>query len=528
MTTDFNRETSLPSRPTTERMQSDVVSQNDHGASPGIDSSKSAGLVFTGGYLDELLPALNRLEDETDVLSARDLFLGAAAAEVRAPSAISRFADAYHRSPIRRDLTSADLLQLRIVPKLVKSIFDFYFREDLYGHWRANEPLILSSGSFYGDGFVLPDSLKKSISFAVERDWYGYSDSRGRRETRQALAALTGACFGNEDLFDLSHVAVVMGGTAGISSVVDYLASKRASRGIALCSLPNYPPLIAAIDKRYDVDFGELSLVNGKVDLSSLLEKLDARHSLVMLQTVVNPWGLRIEEDQLIRLIEATPSGCTVILDECHECHGPTVEYSTKTVRSNVIRVNSLSKRCAAPGLKVGWIVADPMFIDGFYEHASSTYGGPPSLFYLLLELFARFEAARKTECKTLRGELHLFSTNYGYSEETLDAAYGNYVQSTKNFGASLLARRKLTVSRLSDGGFGYVAPKYSNNVFAVGGTASTYATYEGLIASSNVSVYPGILCMHGTPGAFRISPCIPISEISLGLDKVIQVHARA
>ena len=60
--------------------------------------------------------------------------------------------------------------------------------------------------------------------------------------------------------------------------------------------------------------------------------------------------------------------------------------------RRNVIRVASLSKTHSVPGMKLGWIVAHPDFIRGYYEYASTTYGGPPSLFYLLIEMAARFE----------------------------------------------------------------------------------------------------------------------------------------
>jgi hypothetical protein len=127
-----------------------------------------------------------------------------------------------------------------------------------------------------------------------------------------------------------------------------------------------------------------------------------------------------------------------------------------------------------------------------------------------------------------MRSKLHLFSSSYGYSEDSLDAAYGEYLQSTQSFEASLVDRREFTIARLNGGGLECIAPKYSNNVLAVAGAASTYATYEGLMASTNVSVYPGILCMQGTPGAIRISPCIPSSDLLSGLDKVVQILTKA
>jgi len=52
---------------------------------------------------------------------------------------------------------------------------------------------------------------------------------------------------------------------------------------------------------------------------------------------------------------------------------------------ATVVFVRSLSKQWTAPGLKCGWVRFPDDFINAFYDHASTTYGGPPSIFSLLL-----------------------------------------------------------------------------------------------------------------------------------------------
>jgi aspartate/methionine/tyrosine aminotransferase len=488
-----------------------------------LQDVRYAGVELPGGFLAELTDALNRVEVEHDFQAARDLYLGSVACELGGASAVESFANAYRRSRLRRDLKPQDVLCHPAVPRLVKSIFDFYFSRDLYGYWLDSSPLIMSSGSFRGDGFSLPSSLKRCISFAIERNWYGYSDSCGRRQTREALAAMVSATTPGGSEVDWRSIAVVLGGTAAISSIADYLAWSLPERSRALCALPNYPPLVAAVDKRYDVEFAEMRLTDGEIDLSPVIAAVQRGYAFVMLQTVVNPWGKRIDEGQLVRLLDAAPSNCMIVLDECHDCFGTThaQSYSSNIFRSNVIRVNSLSKRWAVPGMKVGWIVADREFVKGFYDHASTTYGGPPSLFYLLLEMFARFEAAKISGRASMRDQLNLFSADYEFTPDSLDIAYRDYLLSSAAFEEALYSRRIESIDALGAAGFRCISPDYSNNVAVIGGSGSSYLTYSKLIGRIGVSVYPGILCMQGGPGHFRVSPCIPTSDLSEGLRRI-------
>lgn len=407
------------------------------------------------------------------------------------------------------------------IPVLLKAIFDFYFRDDLYGHWINSDPIILSSGSFDEAVFGLPESLKDCIRFALTQNWYGYSDSLGRTSSREALALMETARFEGCSTVDPHEVVITLGGTAAVASITDFLAEHFSSRRKALCCTPNYPPLVAAMARRFSIELVPAAIVDGHSDISELIACAKTGVSMILLQTVTNPWGLRVTEDQLTLLIKNVPSDCYIVLDECHDAFGPAISLSSARRAKNVISVRSLSKRWATPGLKVGWLVAARDFTDAFYVHASTTYGGPPSFFYLLLEMFGLFETARLTGELGIREALGRLSPAYGLTQATLQAGFDEYVTSANTFAGHVRHCRELAVDALTNAGFEVLPPQYSINLLTRIGEESSYVLYRRLVSEAGVSVYPGLLAFAGGPGLVRISPCISIPALEEGLHRI-------
>ena len=123
-----------------------------------------------------------------------------------------------------------------------------------------------------------------------------------------------------------------------------------------------------------------------------LIDAIRSDTPAVVLQTVTNPTGTFVAESDIAELIAAAGPETMFILDECHECVGPERLRGACRADPRVIRINSLSKSYSVPGLKIGWILASTAFIAEFYEYASTSYGGPPSFFYTLVEVAARLE----------------------------------------------------------------------------------------------------------------------------------------
>lgn len=411
----------------------------------------------------------------------------------------------------------------RSVPLVLKRVFDYYFRDDLYGTQIRREPIILSSGSFDEQAFGLPSSLKDCVRYSMDKNWYGYSDSLGRSSVRRALARLENARASGMTEYDVDNIAVVLGGTAAISSVVDMIVEDAGTAVApkAVACVPNYPPLVASLARRLSVDMVPTPLVNGEVGVGPVLDALKAAPTIVLMQTVVNPWGLRVSESNIARVIRALPRDCYLILDECHDAFGPQVRLSSARRDPRVISVHSLSKRWAAPGLKAGWLVAAKPFVDRFYHHASTTYGGPPALLYLLLEMFGLFERARLTG-EDLGSEREYLRLEYGLDDHRWQRALEDYLSSASRMETQVLARRTYALDRLSDAGIPALTPSYSINLLIRIGDLPSYHLYRRLVQEANVSVLPGLLTMGDCAGTARISPCLNAPLLEEGLDRLI------
>jgi aspartate/methionine/tyrosine aminotransferase len=167
-----------------------------------------------------------------------------------------------------------------------------------------------------------------------------------------------------------------------------------------------------------------------------------------------------------------------------------------------VIRISSLSKNFSVPGLKVGWLLGSANFIADFYEYASTTYGGPPSFYYTLVEVVARFERLllRGTE----PGPEHLaeFDPGYGITRAALAAAVREFCDHRRWRHETLVGLRNYASSVLLDAGAEVVTAKHSMNVAARLPTLADdgYLAFRDLLRETGTSVLPGLLtfCLGG------------------------------
>jgi aspartate/methionine/tyrosine aminotransferase len=483
-------------------------------ADPPPVSPPARGMLFSGPPLGEVAAAVKDASDPREAASVFAAFL----ANVKRGGRSCGGSGDVPRVP-------QELRTNPAVPGVIKRLFDYYFRVDLYGTQIHRNPIVLSSGSYDESEFGLPESLKDCVRFSLSQNWYGYSDSLGRTSTRAALARLESARYPSQQAVRGANVAVTLGGTAAIASVADLLSSTTTPGRRALVCVPNYPPLVAAVGQRFGVELVGTSITAEGVGITDLISRLSSQPRMILLQTVTNPWGRRISEPDLARLIAALPQDCYLVLDECHDAFGPQVPLTPARRNSNVISVRGMSKLWAAPGLKAGWLVADEAFIDAFYTHASTTYGGPPSLLYLLLEMFALFEQARLAGPASIVDCYKYLRREYGLSQARVESGLADYLDTALRMQLKVRRRRDYTVERLHDAGIGVLAPEYSINVFAKLGDLASYNLYTRLVTEAGVSVYPGVLCMSDTAGTARISPCVPDRVLEDGLGRIIAWH---
>jgi aspartate/methionine/tyrosine aminotransferase len=420
-------------------------------------------------------------------------------------------------------LHDEDLFSHPATAGFVKELFNSFFRDELYGRYRDDSHVIFSSGSPHEPTFPLPNSLKSCIHMALDRDWYGYSDSRGRVASRQAVAALESQRIAGAQLTE-ANVALTIGGTFAAGCLFDFLLSgRRDSTEPSLCAVPNYAPLVSSLSKRAPVRLVETPTVGGFTDLSGLLQAVNQATPLVFLQTVTNPTGVRVRAEQLAELHRRAAPTTLVVLDEAHDCYGPEWQLPRSLNSDNVLRIASLSKRLSIPGIKLGWIVAAESVIAEYYEYASTMYGGPSSFFCLLVEVAARFQRwTSRPDAELSAADLREFEPAYGFDLLRLQAMFDDYVASGQRRLRHINRLRARFMTELSHMDHTVTDAQYSVNL-AVRPPADMdgWVYYRRLLADAGVAVFPGILTMSFGDPLIRMTVARANEEITEGLHRM-------
>lgn len=462
--------------------------------------------------IERLADVVARASCPDDPIQLRDLWIGRVESALGAHSHRPELAQMWRGAARHRSVGAEEIFNSRAVIRFVKELFNWYFRDDLYGSLRPEAKVILSGGAVDEEMWGLPATLKDCIRYALDRDFYGYSDSRGRDPAREAIAAYENARLPGAP-YTAGNVALTMGATFGISALADFVLLGAGSAGSpALCAIPNYPPLVESVARRAPTRLVPLPSHNGECSLASLIDALRPDTPLILLQTAANPTGAVVPEPWLERLVAKASPSTIIILDECHEWLGPAPRWSRCRAAPNVVRVSSLSKTWSIPGLKIGWILADSTFIDEYYEYASTTFGGPPSFFYTLVEVLARIERWMLTGVEEVTAsECAEFEDTYGLTSARLQLAYRSYREERLARNAELLTLRNAVMARLHRPGLSVHPARYSINIAAeFDGYDDSYLCFRDVLRRTGVSVFPGILTFCLSGGVVRVTSARP------------------
>ncbi|MEU1528523.1 pyridoxal phosphate-dependent aminotransferase [Streptomyces fagopyri] len=500
-----------------------VVPEEARAAAALSHSADGVRRTFDPGVDERVLEVFSRARDPRDPFELRDLWLGRIEHELGHHSHRPGLAQKWRTARQHRVADPAEVLSSRATVRFVKEMFNWYFRDDLYGDLHSDSHLILSSGSVDEERWGLPSALKHAVQFALDRDWYGYSDSRGRVPAREAIAAyetarVTGAGY------TADNVAMTMGGTFAISSLADFILHNAPDLGEpVLCGTPNYPPLVESIARRREVRLVPLPCEDGQMSLGPLIAALTPNTPMVMLQTAANPTGAVVSERELTELIRAAAPTTMIVLDECHEWLGPSEPRSAARAAPNVIRVSSLSKAWSAPGLKIGWFLADQDFVSEYYEYASTAFGGPPSFFYTLVEVVARMERWLLEGVGTPgAGQAAEFEKAYEIDLDRLQSAYQTYRSERLFRQESLTTLREATTTRLSDASGAVIVPRCSiNTTVEFAGWTDSYLCFRDILRETGVSVFPTILTFGLSGGAVRVTTARPWDQLSDAITRI-------
>jgi len=472
---------------------------------------------------ERMLEIYARARDPDDPFELRNLWLGRIEDELGPHGRRPWLAEQWRVTTMHRRVSPDEVLTSRATVRFIKELFNWFFRDDLYGELRSESHLILSSGSVDEQAWGLPETLKECIRYALERDWYGYSDSRGRIPAREAVAAYESARI-KGGTYKAENVALTMGGTFAISALADFILLGSAKTGSpALCGIPNYPPLLESVARRRNIQLVPLPSQSGQTSLEPLIAALTPHTPLVLLQKIANPTGATIADSELARLVHAASPSTMILLDECHEWLGPFELCSHVRAAANVIRVSSISKMWSAPGMKIGWVIADSRFIADYYEYASTTFGGPPSFFYTMIEVLARMERwlINGIESPGIC-EVNEFESSYRLDSRRLQEAYISYRRERIARENALKTLRDAAIAGLGQASASILPPHYSINIAVeFPGWVDSYRCFRDLLRETGVAVFPGILTFCFSGGIVRVTTARRWADLSSAIARL-------
>jgi aspartate/methionine/tyrosine aminotransferase len=188
-------------------------------------------------------------------------------------------------------------------------------------------------------------------------DWeVGYTPSSGYPELRDAIAALNPPA-------ERDNVMVTVGAIEALLILHNLLLDPGDE---VVCLWPAYQPLHElATGAGGTVRFVELEQERGfAIDLAEVEEAVGDRTRVVLLNVPHNPTGQTLSPEDLCELARRLESrGTYLIVDEVFRemrgAHPP----SAWDGQENLIVVGSMSKSYALPGLRIGWLVAEPELV---------------------------------------------------------------------------------------------------------------------------------------------------------------------
>jgi aspartate/methionine/tyrosine aminotransferase len=188
-------------------------------------------------------------------------------------------------------------------------------------------------------------------------DWeVGYTPSSGYPELRDAIAALNPPA-------TRDNVMVTVGAIEALLILHNLLLDPGDE---VVCLWPAYQPLYElARGAGAEVRFVALEHDEGfAIDLGAIEDAVGPRTKVVLLNVPHNPTGQTLAPDDLRELARRlAPLGVTLIVDEVFREMRAGHPPSSWDGQDNLVVIGSMSKAYALPGLRIGWLVANPELV---------------------------------------------------------------------------------------------------------------------------------------------------------------------
>jgi aspartate/methionine/tyrosine aminotransferase len=269
------------------------------------------------------------------------------------------------------------------------------------------------------------ESLKSYISNALIDIPFSYSPSAGELELRTAAAKLF-----SEDIN--KEVAVHQVGVAPANAIIiESLASVTSEGDVVLIPDPGFPTYeLASIFLGLNiVSYGVFENGVPSIEsISTIKEKLKGRKpAALVINNPSNPLGHVFPWSEFTDLMDlAMNSDSTIILDETylHLTFGSSTVGPLLSDSPRIIRLRSLSKEHAAPGLRIGYYMASPENVQTMSDFSSMVFSCLPSFVqvgaarYLLSPDSKKFTLKINNELRQRFDHFNDLSNQYGHPQK--------------------------------------------------------------------------------------------------------------
>lgn len=379
-------------------------------------------------------------------------------------------------------------------PTFIREKFNTFFKEDLYGKYKSDDNIILNNGALNADEFPLCQALRYPIEFALQENWYGYSNSLGHITARKAIADMMDFRMKFYDV-RTDNISLINGVTNGLHTILNTLNTIIPQPYRILTHLPSYSPFLTTCEEFATTDC--VIMNEGKFNEREIINSIRRDTKIILLLGDMNPLGQMISISSLNNILfECEKRRIYLIFDEAGAVF-PEYDFSSLKYSSYFILLNSDSKSLGVPGLKTGYCVASDEFVNSFYAIASNTYGSPASLLYLFQEFHARFRLFMYKGLSNLdNNALSLFGSNYKLTLPFLQLLYQDYLFKQKQYTFLVQKKREWITRKIAHVPrhlvSNYIVPRTGVNMsFSVSQNEDSYKFFLSLLQEKKVALFP-------------------------------------
>ena len=293
---------------------------------------------------------------------------------------------------------------------------------------------------------VHPVPLADLISDPTDRDEFlalrlGYSQANGTPDLRRAIAALyPGATEQN---------VLATTGTAEANFLASWVLTEPGDEVIVM--VPNYQQIWGLV-KSFGGEAKRLDLVeelNWAPDLDDLDHMVSTRTKLICVCNPNNPTGAVLTDEEMNRIVAtARRVGAWVLADEVYRGAEldrqmtPSFWGKYENKYEKLIVTCGLSKAYGLPGLRIGWILSSPEFVERAWAYHDYTTIGPTPM----SDLLARIALRPEKRASLLERTRSILNANFPIIREWIDSHGGTFSLIEPRAGAIAYLRYDLDI----------------------------------------------------------------------------------